>query len=71
MKCNVEAIKKAISIAGGANALALKIGVSYQTILTWKNARSSISPFNCQKIEQVTNGQVSRQEILPDHPWGN
>ena len=69
MKYNVEAIKKAIQIAGGATQLAHKLGVSYQTVLTWKNARSSVSPTNCVKIEKVTEGAVSRREILPEFPW--
>lgn len=69
MKCNLEAIKKAIEIAGGANNLALKIGVSYQTILTWKNARSSISIGNCAKIEKATEGKIKKEDILPDYPW--
>lgn len=69
MKCNVEAIKNAIEVAGGANNLALKIGVSYQTILTWKNARSSISIGNCAKIEKAMEGKVKKEDILPDYPW--
>lgn len=71
MKSNVEAIKKAIEIAGGANKLAAKIGVSYQTILTWKNARSSLSLANCLKIEKATEGKVKAEDILPDYDWNS
>jgi DNA-binding transcriptional regulator YdaS (Cro superfamily) len=66
---NTLAIKEAIEIAGGANKLALKIQASYQTILNWKNARGSISPYNCLKIEQATDGKVKAKDILPDYPW--
>jgi hypothetical protein len=35
-KCNPEAIKKAIQEVGGAKELALKIGVTYKSVLDWK-----------------------------------
>lgn len=69
MKINTDAIKRAIEIAGGANALAQSLGVAYQTVLAWKNARSSISLINCKKIEEVTHQQVKLKDILPDFPW--
>lgn len=68
-KCNYEKILEAIQIIGSATALSKKINVSYHTVLTWKNGRSSISPTNCQKIEKATDGQVKREDILPDYPW--
>lgn len=68
-RCNYEAIKKAIGIAGNATELAKKMNVSYHTVLTWKNGRSSISTTNCQKIEKVTEGIIKKEDILPDYPW--
>jgi len=68
-KQNVEAILKAIEIAGGAKELAKKVGVSYQTILSWKNERIVPSSLNCIKIEKATEGKVTRKEILPNFPW--
>ena len=64
-----EAIKKAIEAAGGAKDLAAKVGVSYKTVLDWKNGRVKLSPINCVKMEKLTNGEVKREEILPDYPW--
>jgi DNA-binding transcriptional regulator YdaS (Cro superfamily) len=69
IKCDTDALKKAIEIAGGANSLSLKIGVSYQTVLNWKNGRSNIHPLNCIKIEKATEGQIKRKDILPNYPW--
>jgi DNA-binding transcriptional regulator YdaS (Cro superfamily) len=66
---NLDAIKKAIEFAGGATALAKKLHVTYHTVLTWKNGRSSISPMNCLNIERVTEGKVKRKDILPNYPW--
>ena len=54
---NVASINKAIEIIGGAEKLARKIESSYQTVL------------NCVKIERATEGQVTRNDILPNYPW--
>ena len=69
LKCNIEALKKAIEEVGSMQNLANKVGVSYQTILNWKSSRSSISPHNCVKIEEATLGKISRKNILPEFPW--
>ena len=63
-KHSAEAILKAIKLVGGANKLSIKIGVSYQTVLNWKNQRAVPSHLNCAKIESATNGQVTRSDIL-------
>ena len=64
-----EAIKKAIEAAGGAKDLAAKVGVSYKTVLDWKNGRTGISISNCIKIEKAVDGKVTRKDILADYPW--
>lgn len=64
-----EAIQKAIDAAGGAKELAAKIGVSYKSVLDWKNGRTGITIPNCIKIEKATDCQVTRKDILPDYPW--
>jgi DNA-binding transcriptional regulator YdaS (Cro superfamily) len=68
-KCDQEALKKAIEIAGGMQPLAKKIGVSYQAILNWKSERTKMNPIRCVKIEEATEGIVKRSDILPDYPW--
>ena len=68
-KQDVKAILKAIEVAGGAKELAIKLGVSYQSILDWKNLRRVPSHLSCLKIEKATEGVVNRKNILPDYPW--
>ena len=68
-KYNVLSIEKAIEIVGGAEKLARKIEVSYQTVLNWKNGFAVPNPLNCAKIEKITDGAVKREDILPDYPW--
>lgn len=69
IKCNLKALEKAINESGGIQNLATKTGVSYQTVLNWKSMRTSISPINCVRIEEATDGKVKREDILPGYPW--
>jgi len=68
-KYNVVSIEKAIEVIGGAEKLARKLEVSYQTVLNWKNGFAVPSCLNCVRIEKVTGGAVKRENILPDYPW--
>lgn len=66
---NIEKIKKAIEETGGAKELAARVGVSYKTVLDWKNGRTGITIGNCVKIEKATDGKVNRKDIMPEYPW--
>jgi DNA-binding transcriptional regulator YdaS (Cro superfamily) len=66
---DTEKIKEAIKEAGGAKELASRVGVSYKTVLDWKNGRTGITVTNCIKIEKATDGKISRKDILPNYPW--
>lgn len=66
---NVLSIEKAIEAIGGAEKLARKLEVSYQTVLNWKNGFAVPNPLNCVRIEKITGGAVKREDILPDYPW--
>lgn len=68
---NKEALQKAIDLLGGVSSLSNKSKISYQSIIDWRSGRKSPSTDSCIKIEEATNGKVTRQEILPDFPWGN
>lgn len=66
---NVLSIEKAIEVIGGAEKLARKLEVSYQTVLNWKNGFAVPNSLNCVRIEKITGGVVKREDILPDYPW--
>lgn len=68
-KKSAEAVKKAVEYAGGKQALAEKVGVSYKTILDWTSGRSGVSIPNALKIEKATDGNVKVDEILPNFNW--
>lgn len=66
---DVLSIEKAVKIIGGAEKLARKLEVSYQTVLNWRNGFTVPTPLNCVKIEKATNGAIKREDILPNYPW--
>jgi DNA-binding transcriptional regulator YdaS (Cro superfamily) len=68
-KANIEAIRKAVQICGGNMKMSTKYGISYASIVHWKNGRIAPNPVSCLKIETATGGAVTRRDILPDYPW--
>ncbi|MCH4247614.1 MAG: helix-turn-helix domain-containing protein [Acinetobacter populi] len=62
-----SAFKKAIKIAGNKSALARKIGVTPWALSKWNVEK--IPEERCEKIEEVTNGQVKAQDLRPDINW--
>lgn len=65
----MEAIRKAISIAGGASHLAACLGVSTQAVCFWRDGARSIPPERCIAIEKVTGGEVRCEHLRPDVDW--
>jgi DNA-binding transcriptional regulator YdaS (Cro superfamily) len=66
---NVDPILESIKILGGVRQMAIKISVSYQSVLDWKNKRRTPTPVNCLKIEKATEGKIKAEDILPDYKW--
>jgi DNA-binding transcriptional regulator YdaS (Cro superfamily) len=63
----LEALDKAIEITGGVTKLASIIGVDYQLIQQWrKKTQKDCTPAGvCVRIEQATNGEVTRADLRP------
>lgn len=55
-----EALKRAISAAGGLTGLAQKVGVSKQAVLQWEE----VPPLRVLTVERVSG--VPRHELRPD-----
>ncbi|MBC2768579.1 transcriptional regulator [Pusillimonas minor] len=62
----MNAINKAIEIAGSASALAREIGVSTQAICFYRDGKRRLPVEKCSAIERATKGAVTRQELRPD-----
>lgn len=62
------ALQEAVSIIGGQQALAARIGVRQAHVWNWLNRdKSPVPPAEyCLPIENATGGRVTRYELRPD-----
>lgn len=61
----MKAIDRAIELVG-LQALAAGCGVKYQAVQKW---RKSVPPGRAGRIEELTQGRVTRRELCPDFAW--
>ena len=65
----MNALNKAISLAGGQRKLAEKIGLGQSAVANWVK-RSGFAPVDsCAGIERATSGEVTVEELRPDISW--
>jgi len=62
----MNAIERAINIAGNATRLANILGVSVQAVCFWRDGRRGIPAEKCTAIERATEGAVTRRDLRPD-----
>lgn len=62
----MNAIERAINIAGNATRLANILGVSVQAVCFWRDGRRGIPAEKCTAIERATGGAVTRRDLRPD-----
>lgn len=60
----MDALDKAIRIAGSQSKLAARLGVTRQHISNWR--RRGVPPIRCREIEAATDGEVTCYDLLPD-----
>lgn len=60
-----DALRRAIGLLSGQQALAKAIGSSQSEISQWVTGRRPIPPKKAAAIERVTAGQVTRRELRP------
>lgn len=63
---SIEALEKAVAIAGGQTALAKLIGRDQGTIWAWLNTTKRVPAEEVLPIEKATNGQITRYQLRPD-----
>ncbi len=61
---NLDALDRAISLFKNASELSRKIGVSRQSIHSWKSGRAWMSCQNAFLIENATDGKVKAIELI-------
>jgi DNA-binding transcriptional regulator YdaS (Cro superfamily) len=55
------ALERAIEVAGGAAALARKLGITVQAVCDWRKC----PPARAAAIEAATDGAVTREQLCP------
>lgn len=61
-----DLVVKAAEIAGGASALANKLGVKPPTVHQWINGDRPVPAHRCPDIEAITGGEVTAKQLRPD-----
>lgn len=62
----MKPLDRAIEVAGGVTKLAHLTGVRQSVISNWRARGTLIEPLLCARIERVTKGAVTRQQLRPD-----
>lgn len=63
---SIEALEKAVDLAGGQSALGRLIGKDQRTIWAWINTTQKVPAEDVLKIEEALEGKISRYELRPD-----
>ena len=61
----MEALLRAVTLAGGQTALARRIGKTQSHVAQWLK-RGRVGPTACIPIETAVGGRVTRYELRPD-----
>lgn len=59
-------VRKACELVGGLSALAKLLGVAPPIVHRWAANERPVPHLRCVQIEQLTNGEVTRQMLRPD-----
>lgn len=62
----MNALEKAIKLAGGQSKLATAIGEKAQTVSAWKKRGGRIPVSHVIAVERVLNGQITAEEMCPE-----
>lgn len=63
---SVEALKKAVELAGGQSALGRSIGRDQKAVWSWLNTTQKVPAEDILKIEAAIGGKVTRFQLRPD-----
>ncbi|MDR0251113.1 MAG: helix-turn-helix domain-containing protein [Burkholderiales bacterium] len=66
-----KAVEEAFRIVGSASAVARAFGISAAATLKWlelspKTGLPKIPPERCRRLEELTGGKVTREQMRPD-----
>ena len=67
----MSAIEKAVCLIGGQTKLAKIIGVNQTAVFHWINRHGQAPAKYIPRISELTNGEVSVNDLLADHQKSN
>lgn len=59
-------VRIACELVGGITALAKQLQVAPQVVHRWAAGQQTVPIIRCVEIEELTEGQVTRQQLRPD-----
>lgn len=62
----MDALRRAVEIAGGQAALARKIGKTQAHVWNWLNRDGRVPAEVVLSVERAVDGRVTRHELRPD-----
>ena len=65
-RIETQALEQAIAAAGSQSELARRIGVSQNAVSRWMRINGQVGDRFAIKVEQATDGAVSRHDLRPD-----
>jgi len=65
----LDALQKAIDIAGSVTALAGALGLTKGAVSQWKEPGRKVPAEHCPGIEKLTERKVRCEELRPDVDW--
>lgn len=63
---NIEAVQRAVELAGGTRAVASKLNVRPETVTNWRFGHRPVSPDRAIDLERLSGRQVTRSEMTPE-----
>lgn len=62
---NIEAVQRAVELAGGTRTVASKLSVRRETVTNWCRGHRPVSPDRAIDLERLSGQQVKRSEMTP------
>jgi len=62
---NLDAVNRAVELAGGRQVVASKLNVKRETVTNWCLGHRPVSPDRAIDLERLSGRQVSRNEMTP------
>lgn len=67
----MKAITKAVALIGGQTKTGRLLGVNQQRVSSWVNENERAPAKHIKRLSELTNGEVTIEQLLADHENNN